>query len=197
LLKSFYPFILGTQKILKKFNFGYEFIWPLSNMKILFRKFYKSWYFEATLVAIIIVGVIYLLNMRLANDVLISVYAGISNAFSKLLLSLHELITSDSGKKIVIAVVGAISLIILIIWRIVWRLRSSSMLAGITCPNCDSPLVRVKSRSWQKKIRPILPLRRFYCRNCGWKGFRIKSSDSIPLNIRSSKGTRIHVDKIS
>lgn len=197
MLKSFYPFILGTQKILKNFNFGYQFIQPHFFMKVLFRKFYKSWYFEGTLVALLLVGVIYVLNLRMANEVFAQIVNGVSETTNQLTNFLHELITSDSGKKLLAAIIGTILFILLIVWRIVYRLRSSKTLASTSCPNCDSPLVRVKSRNWQKTVRPILPLRRFYCRSCGWKGFRIKSRDSILLNSSTSKGTRIHVDKIS
>ena len=166
-------------------------------MKVLFRKFYKSWYFEGTLIALILLGVIYALNLRAANMVLTQVMHGFSESITGITTFFHELITSDSGKKLLATIVGIIVFIFLVVWRIVYRLRSSKSLASTTCPNCDSPLVRVKSRRWQKTVRPILPLRRFYCRTCGWKGFRMKSSESIPLSLRSSKGTRIHVDKMS
>lgn len=166
-------------------------------MKQLFRKFYKSWYLEISLGIIIVLGVIYLTKIKLANEWVAAVLHVLDQILISTLVWFQEFIASDFGKKVVFGVIASVALVLLVLWRIIWRLRSTNKFTATTCPNCGNPLVRIKSHSWQKTVRPLLPVRRFYCRSCGWKGFRIKSSEGTPLNISSSKRTRIHVDKIS
>ncbi|TNE74337.1 hypothetical protein EP331_02255 [bacterium] len=166
-------------------------------MKQLFRKFIKSWYFEVSLVLIAVLGIIYILNIGAVHSWAKQTIHTLSGGYSQLLNEFQNMLHSENSLKIIGGIIALFFSTVLLVWRMVWRLQGSKKYTSTTCPRCEEPLVRVKSHGWQKKLRPILPLRRLYCRNCGWKGTRIKGSDYTPLNMQPGKSTRIQVDKIS
>jgi hypothetical protein len=166
-------------------------------MKSLFRKFFKSWFFEVSLVVVIILGGIYVLNVSIINTWVKQVIHDISGFYTQTSTAFKAIISDENSVKILIGLLAFILFLLILAYRIVWRLQGSKKFTATSCPRCSEPLVRVKSHEWQKKLRPILPLRRFYCRNCGWKGTRIKGNDNVPLNLQPGKPTRIHIDKIS
>lgn len=163
----------------------------------LFRKFLKSWYFEASLVVMAILGLAYVFNVSAAHEWGKQAINSFLSGFNQFLSGFNEILQAVNTPRILIAIVVIILVLALIAWRLLWRLQGSKKYSSTTCPRCEAPLVRVKSLGWQRKIRPIIPLRRFYCRNCGWKGLRVKGRDYTPLNLQPGKSTRVQVDKIS
>jgi len=84
-----------------------------------------------------------------------------------------------------LAKVGAVALLLLlIIWRLLWRLRTIESLTATVCPKCGYPLSRVKRTNWQRQVSRILPLRRFHCKKCRWTGVRLKPYKPLPLNVQ-------------
>ncbi len=166
-------------------------------MKIMFRKFLKSWYFEVSLLIVVILGGIYVLNVSIINTWLKQVFSDVASFYSQTSAAFTAILSDEDSAKILVGIVAFLVFLMILAYRIVWRLQGSKKFTSTSCPRCSEPLVRVKSHEWQRKLRSILPLRRFYCRNCGWKGTRIKGNDNVPLNLQPGKPTRIHVDKIS
>lgn len=159
-------------------------------IKHLIRRIQQSWAVDALLFSALIFGLVgvYFRHeisdlLRVFLDELIAAY----NNFGK---------TNNEGpgftdlltpKNLLIAIF--ITGFLTIVWRrIVWRLRSSRSLTSPLCPKCSHPLSRIRRRRFQKIISLLLPLRRYYCHNCHWKGVRIKSYTSDDENI---KGIRL------
>lgn len=164
---------------------------------MLFRKLVRSWVFDVAIGLIILLGIFYITNISEVNAWSKQAFHSLSSFYSATSKTINSLFLHENSGRILILVTGLIAFLILLAWRIIWRLQGSKRFSATTCPKCSDPLVRVKSSEWVRKIRPLLPLRRFYCRSCGWKGIRIKGNDRIPLNIQPGKPTSIHVDKIS
>lgn len=69
----------------------------------------------------------------------------------------------------------------LIYVRVIYHLRGSHRLTHSRCPRCTHPMHRIKRTPFQKALSRVFPLRRFYCPNCSWKGVKLKSHHSLPV----------------
>jgi len=68
--------------------------------------------------------------------------------------------------------------LLLLTWRVRWRLMHSEEWTGDTCPVCGSSMHRSHRRRLDHLISFFVPVRRYRCRNrdCGWTGLRIKQA---------------------
>lgn len=157
----------------------------------------KSWYLEGIIGVIATLIILYYLNKDSISRWLEESKIDTQNILKDSVSAFFSFIKGPEGKRIIFLSIGAIVVLLLLFWRILWRLQRSVKFTSTTCPDCNSPLVRVNRKHWQKIVSKLIPLRRLYCRNCGWKGVRIKGNDRTPLNTQPSKPTRIPIDKIS
>jgi hypothetical protein len=97
-----------------------------------------------------------------------------ANAATRLLDTLVGF-RSRIGLSELIAIPMLIGVLILLIWRIRWRLRGTAALANTHCPRCGEGLQRVHRRFPDRVISIFVPVRRYRCsnRNCGWMGVRV------------------------
>jgi hypothetical protein len=81
------------------------------------------------------------------------------------------------GLSELIAIPMLIGLVILLIWRIRWRLCNTPALADAHCPRCGDGLQRVHRHSLDRAISVFVPVRRYRCtnRDCGWSGVRVST----------------------
>ena len=79
---------------------------------------------------------------------------------------------SRLGLSELIAIPMLIGVMLLLIWRIRWRLRNTPALVDTHCPRCGSELQRVHRHSIDRAISIFVPVRRYRCANreCGWSG---------------------------
>ncbi|MGM0588126.1 MAG: hypothetical protein ACQETE_06935 [Bacteroidota bacterium] len=108
---------------------------------------------------------------------------------------LHDLVTG-LNMKVLLSGGAAVGVIVLSIWRLMWRLRSSARFTGTECPHCGYPLSRIRRTDFQRKVSKIIPIRRFYCKKCKWKGLRLKENHPKPLDVQTSSVKPKAPDKI-
>jgi len=101
------------------------------------------------------------------------------NLVTRVINSLQSL-RSRLGLSELIAIPMLISVVILLIWRIRWRLRNTPALVGTHCPRCGGELQRVHRNSIDRAISILVSVRRYRCtnRDCGWSGRRVSTSSS-------------------
>ncbi len=64
--------------------------------------------------------------------------------------------------------------IILIPLRLRWWLLNESPLLHLRCPRCGSTNIhRVHRRGWERVAAKVVPIRRYRCSECRWRGMRI------------------------
>jgi phosphoglycerol transferase MdoB-like AlkP superfamily enzyme len=159
-------------------------------LRHLIRRIQRSWAVDAVLFSAVILGLVGMFFrqeisdlLRVFLDDLIAAY----NNFGKTNNDGPSFTDLLTPKNLLIAVfiVGFLA----IVWRrIVWRLRNSRSLTSPMCPKCSHPLSRIRRSQFHKIVSVLLPVRRYYCHNCHWKGVRIKSYTSDDGNI---KGIRL------
>jgi hypothetical protein len=68
----------------------------------------------------------------------------------------------------------AIALVV-VTWRIRWRLLRSPRYAARTCPRCGGDLHRTHRRRRDRIVNLYVPVRRYRCKNrdCRWHGLRV------------------------
>jgi len=82
---------------------------------------------------------------------------------------------SRLGLSELIAIPMLIGVLILLTWRIRWRLGNTPALVDTHCPRCGGGLQRVHRRFFDRVISIFVPVRRYRCpnRGCGWMGVRV------------------------
>ena len=72
------------------------------------------------------------------------------------------------------SVLLAIALVV-VAWRIRWRLMRTPRYTARTCPLCGEDLQRTHRRWWDRIVNLYVPVRRYRCRNrdCRWHGLRV------------------------
>jgi len=98
------------------------------------------------------------------------------NLVARFINSLQSL-RSRLGLSELIAIPMLIGLVILLIWRIRWRLRNTPALVDTHCPRCGGGLQRVHRHSLDRAISVFVPVQRYRCtnRDCGWSGVRVST----------------------
>jgi len=76
-----------------------------------------------------------------------------------------------------IAIPMLIGVVLLLIWRIRWRLRNTPALVDAHCPRCGGGLQRVHRHSIDRVISIFVSVRRYRCtnRDCGWSGMQVST----------------------
>ena len=84
---------------------------------------------------------------------------------------------SHFGLSELIAIPMLIGVVVLLIWRIRWRLRNTPALVDAHCPRCGGGLQRVHRHSIDRAISIFVPVRRYRCanRDCDWSGVRVST----------------------
>jgi hypothetical protein len=64
--------------------------------------------------------------------------------------------------------------LVLVAWRIRWRLLHSARFTDRLCPRCGSTLHRIHRRFLDRVLSLAVPVRRYHCdnRECHWRGLR-------------------------
>lgn len=149
---------------------------------MLFRKFFKSWFFEIAVVVLLLLGIYFYQRISISLDQP-SIY--ISDFGEWLIMTwfafidwYNNLLSGNYMEIIAIILASAIFIYVIFI-RIRWRIRRSERFTATDCPKCNYPLSRIKRTEFQRMISNILPIRRLFCKKCRWKGTRIKPIDSV------------------
>ncbi len=68
--------------------------------------------------------------------------------------------------------------LLLVLYRVRWRLMRSPRLSGRQCPRCGGSVHRIHRRWIDRVVSVVLPVRRYSCRDhdCGWRGLRVGHS---------------------
>jgi hypothetical protein len=87
---------------------------------------------------------------------------------------------SDATAIVLLAVVFVVAGL-----RLRWRIIRSPRLYSNHCPTCNASGLKRIHRRWIERLPTLLgiPVRRYYCGHCGWRGLRIRSrpeSSSFP-----------------
>lgn len=144
------------------------------------RRLQKSWIIEIVLILLLLGGgalVIFKNEAAAIAEILIDTAFNFLQELDKSSKEKGSWKDLFTVKKIGIAVLG-VAFIVLLWRRIVWRLRSSRRMTAAVCPKCRHPLSRIRRGQLHKMISVFLPVRRYFCHNCQWKGMRIKSYTS-------------------
>jgi hypothetical protein len=109
------------------------------------------------------------------NDI-VSAGVGVTSRLLDLLFGVE----SRLGLSELIAIPMLICMMILVIWRIRWRLRNNPELVATHCPHCGGELQRVHRHSIDRVISVFVPVRRYRCTNreCNWSGRRVYAGSS-------------------
>lgn len=166
-------------------------------MKHFFRKLYRSWLFEALLIALLLLVAFAYLNREHVAEVASLVSEWVSEKGPGAVTGFLESLATLLSPKVLLLMGGGLAVVLLVLWRILWRIRKSPKFKTNTCPRCSQPLVRIHRKGWQKAVSKVLPLRRLYCRKCGWRGLRFKEVSSIPSDSNGTgETTKYNIDKI-
>lgn len=86
-----------------------------------------------------------------------------------------------------IGVVLILVAVVLVLWRLRWRLLNAPTLSSGSCPKCGGPLHRVHRKWYDRFICLYVPVRRYRCHNaeCHWKGLRVGRHHESPRRRRS------------
>lgn len=164
------------------------------------KKILRSWIIDTILLLVIVGGTYLAFNYQYyQQEILIPLLGSLDVNIEQMIMSANQSLTSVRdllSLKVLFQIIGGIVAILFIIWRILWRIRDIERFNSTDCPKCGYPLSRIKRTSFQRLISKILPIRRFYCKKCRWKGLRIKPNDTIPLDVHSSSIQSITPDKI-
>ena len=78
-----------------------------------------------------------------------------------------------------------IIIILVVIYFLLKALRYHLLRSAIrepSCPDCNHQLKLRPRKSYQRKLSYLIPLRRYYCRNCGWEGMRVYKQKTYSFN---------------
>lgn len=159
-------------------------MWP----KVM-RKVQKSWFPDVLLVVVLIGGAWILNSPESFGEIkstlfpLFSQFEGLLNAFSEWSNLFSTWLTVEN----ILIAAAALGLAIVFFRRLIWRLRQNKVLTSTSCPKCEQPLQRISRTPIQKFISKYIPLRRFRCPKCRWKGVRLKAE--FP-GLKESESTR-------
>lgn len=69
-----------------------------------------------------------------------------------------------------------VAVVVLVGWRIRYRVLANPHLSKIQCPRCGGDLHRIHRRWHHRLLNLVIPVRRYRCADqaCGWQGVRIK-----------------------
>jgi hypothetical protein len=103
-----------------------------------------------------------------------------------LISGVHGLTLSDAT-----AVAILMGVVLVALWRLRWRIIQSERLWSSSCPQCDFPeLHRVHRRLGGRMLGILgLPVGRYRCRHCGWKGLRIRKAKPAPASLPQRPGS--------
>jgi predicted RNA-binding Zn-ribbon protein involved in translation (DUF1610 family) len=165
-----------------------------------FKRLTKSWLIDVLLITVLAVGLYAALNLEAVQqqwlEPLKQMFAEDFDVwFQNLLAWMHDTATGITLRLILI-IGGALGVIFLMAWRLLWRLRESTRYTGTDCPRCGYPMSRIRRTDLQRKISKVIPIRRFYCKKCKWKGIRLKGNHPAPLDVQQSSVKPKAPDKI-
>jgi hypothetical protein len=88
------------------------------------------------------------------------------------------------------AVVILLVVVFVALWRLRWRIIQSERLWSTTCPQCDLPELHRIHRRFGGRMLGLLgvPVGRYHCRHCGWKGLRIRKTRTAPTSLARPPG---------
>jgi predicted RNA-binding Zn-ribbon protein involved in translation (DUF1610 family) len=71
-----------------------------------------------------------------------------------------------------------VAVVVVLGWRIRYRVLASPRLSETQCPRCGSGLHRIHRRWRHRVLSLFIPVRRYRCTDqaCGWQGLRVKTT---------------------
>ena len=146
-----------------------------------FLLFLKTYWVEILIVVGLILAIFLLFERMNIRTSLVGLLNAVTGAGLNAIVSLFNNLVglrSRLGLSELIAIPMLIGVILLLIWRIRWRLRHTPALVDTHCPQCGSEMQRVHRRSSDRAISIFVPVRRYRCNNreCGWSGRRVSTS---------------------
>jgi hypothetical protein len=65
--------------------------------------------------------------------------------------------------------------LVLVLWRVRWRLMTASQFTDQSCPRCGASLCRVHRHAADRALNLFVPVRRYRCKDheCRWSGLRV------------------------
>ena len=154
------------------------------------RSFWREYRIEIILALIILVGVFLLVervNIRAAAGQWVAdAQAAVLGGFSAILQIATRRATSLTLSDAIGAAMISLAVVI-ILWRVRWRLTHDERFASETCPKCGGDLYRIHRRRRDRILNKFVPVRRHKCKNpeCGWTGLRFGHSTTHHRSRRS------------
>jgi hypothetical protein len=129
-------------------------------------------------VGVIVLGVFLILERVNVRDTVARWAALGSRSALHLLGHLDEStgnLASRIGLSDVVGVVLVLAALVLIVYRLRWRLARRPSLTTLRCPRCGGSLHRVHRLSRDRLVSLVVPVRRYRCsrRECRWSGVRV------------------------
>ena len=141
-------------------------------------RFWAKWRVEIVIVLLIALAVFLLVErmqirqslwalLRKGYEVLLGLVGSVQDWLVNLV---RNTTISDLTAYVLLLVV-----LVVMAWRIRWRLMRAQRLTGQECPRCGSDLRRTHRRWRDRLVNLYLPVRRYGCngRGCSWSGLRV------------------------
>ena len=143
-----------------------------------FLLFLKTYWVEILIAVGLVLAVFLLFEQMNIRVALVGWFSAVTGAGLSVATRLFDNLVgprSRLGLSELIAIPMLIGVVILLIWRIRWRLRNTPALVDAQCPRCGGGLQRVHRHSIDRAISIFVPVRRYRCtnRDCGWSGVRV------------------------
>lgn len=146
-------------------------------------RFWANWRVEIVIVLLIALAIFLLVermqirqslwaSLRKGYEVLVGLVGGVQDWLANFV---RNTTLSDLTGYVLLLIV-----LVVVAWRIRWRLMRAQRLTVQVCPRCGSDLRRTHRRLRDRLISLYVPVRRYGCRNgdCGWQGRRVGTPPS-------------------
>lgn len=125
----------------------------------------KEWLPEIIVTGGLIVGALYFLIPPVARISLVEEAKEFANPIS----DFGKWLTTPTN---IIALILVVGIGFFVVKRLRYHLLRLTAFDQ-TCPVCHHQTHRRHRKAYHRFLSAIVPLRRYYCRNCGWKGLRV------------------------
>lgn len=106
-----------------------------------------------------------------------SLYRQIQDFISSLLSGFNSFLETITNPSTLLGLALFVIVIYLIMLRVRYHLKRFAVNPSI-CPVCSSPINQRHRRLQHRILSIVVPVRRYSCLNCGWKGLKIYQKNS-------------------
>jgi hypothetical protein len=145
------------------------------------QRIWQDWWVELLVVFLVLLAIFLLLERTNIRQTLFAwlkaLLAGLERLISNFVQYVVGLVRGTTLSDLV-AYLLLLIVAVLVVWRIRWRLMSSSRFTEIKCPSCGNDLHRIHRHTWDRVVNLFVPVRRYQCKNrdCRWRGLRVQTS---------------------